>query len=34
VDRGRIEVHCLTREIADELRGGEMLRRATALTGE
>lgn len=34
VDRGRIEVHCLTREIADELRGGEMLRRAAALTGE
>ena len=34
VDRGRIEVHCLTREIADDLRGGEMLRRATALTGE
>jgi multicomponent Na+:H+ antiporter subunit E len=34
VDRGRIEVHCLMREIADELRGGEMLRRATALTGE
>jgi multicomponent Na+:H+ antiporter subunit E len=32
--RGRIEVHCLTREIADDLRGGEMLRRATALTGE
>lgn len=34
VDRGRIEVHCLTREIADDLRSGEMLRRATALTGD
>lgn len=34
VDRGRIEVHCLTREIADDLRGGEMLRRAAALAGD
>lgn len=34
IDRGKIEVHCLTREIAEELRGGEMLRRATALAGD
>ncbi|HUO83190.1 MAG TPA: Na+/H+ antiporter subunit E [Gammaproteobacteria bacterium] len=31
VDRGQIEVHCLTRDAADDLRGGEMIRRATAL---
>lgn len=34
IDRGKIEVHCLTREIAEDLRGGEMLRRATRLTGD
>jgi multicomponent Na+:H+ antiporter subunit E len=34
IDRGIIEVHCLTREIADDLRGGEMLRRAAALAGD
>jgi multicomponent Na+:H+ antiporter subunit E len=33
VDRGVIEVHCLTREIADELCTGEMLRRAERLAG-
>lgn len=33
VDRGLIEVHCLTREIADELREGEMRRRVAALSG-
>jgi multicomponent Na+:H+ antiporter subunit E len=33
VDRGVIEVHCLTREIADELCAGEMLRRAERLAG-
>jgi multicomponent Na+:H+ antiporter subunit E len=33
IDRGVIEVHCLTREIADELRSGEMLRRAERLAG-
>lgn len=32
VNRGMIEVHCLTREIADELREGEMLRRVGALS--
>lgn len=31
VNRGLIEVHCLTREFADELRQGEMLRRITRL---
>ena len=33
VDRGVIEVHCLTQEIARELRFGEMLRRAERLDG-
>lgn len=33
VNRGRIEVHCLTREIGDELREGEMHRRVAALSG-
>lgn len=32
VNRGMIEVHCLTREIADELREGETLRRVGALS--
>lgn len=31
IDRGRIEVHCLTREIAEQLRDGELVRRATRL---
>lgn len=31
VNRGVIEVHCLTRDIADELRSGEMLRRVSRL---
>lgn len=31
VDQGNIEVHCLTRSNADELRAGAMLRRAAAL---
>lgn len=31
VDRGVIEVHCLTRAIAEELRRGEMVRRAARL---
>jgi multicomponent Na+:H+ antiporter subunit E len=34
VNRGMIEVHCLTREAAAQVRHGEMLRRATALTGD
>jgi multicomponent Na+:H+ antiporter subunit E len=34
VDRGIIEVHCLTAEIAAELAAGEMLRRAERLTGD
>jgi len=34
IDRGVIEVHCLTREIADELRSGEIVRRATRLAEE
>jgi len=34
VDRGKIEVHCLTREIAEQLRDGEMVRRATRLAEE
>jgi multicomponent Na+:H+ antiporter subunit E len=33
IDRGVIEVHCLTREIADALRGGEIVRRAERLAG-
>lgn len=32
INRGLIEVHCLTRKIADELREGEILRRVTALS--
>jgi|SRR5690606_24944690 len=31
IHRGMIEVHCLTRETADQLRGGEMLRRVRRL---
>lgn len=34
VDRDRIEVHCLTRQVAEDLRGGELLRRANRLTGD
>jgi multicomponent Na+:H+ antiporter subunit E len=33
VNRGMIEVHCLTAEAARDLKDGEMLRRATALAG-
>lgn len=33
VDRGRLEVHCLTREIAEELCTGKMLRRVEAIGG-
>ena len=33
VDAGRIEVHCLTQEIADDLRRGEIVARATELAG-
>lgn len=32
VDRGMIEVHCLTAAAAEELKGGEMVRRAAMLT--
>jgi len=32
VDRGMIEVHCLTAAAALELKGGEMVRRAAMLT--
>jgi multicomponent Na+:H+ antiporter subunit E len=32
IDRGMIEVHCLTTAAADDLKGGEILRRAAALT--
>jgi multicomponent Na+:H+ antiporter subunit E len=32
IDRGMIEVHCLTTGAADDLRNGEMLRRARMLT--
>lgn len=31
IDDGHIEVHCLTDESADDLQGGEMLRRAARL---
>lgn len=31
IDRGIIEVHCLTREMAESLKSGEMVRRATHL---
>jgi multicomponent Na+:H+ antiporter subunit E len=34
VDRGVIEVHCLTRESATELKEGEMLRRVARLDGD
>ena len=34
VNKGVIEVHCLTREIAVELEGGGMLRRAERLSGD
>lgn len=34
VDRGRIEVHCLTRESAAQTRDGQMLERAMKLTTE
>lgn len=33
LDRGRLEVHCLTRDAAAELESGEMLRRMRRLTG-
>ena len=32
IDRGRIEVHCLTRAMADQVSDGENLRRARQLT--
>jgi multicomponent Na+:H+ antiporter subunit E len=32
VDRGMLEVHCLTTASADELQDGEMFRRAALLT--
>lgn len=32
VDRGMIEVHCLTIAAAEDLKGGEMVRRAAMLT--
>jgi len=32
VDRGVIEVHCLTTDAAGDLNGGEMLRRAAMLS--
>ncbi len=34
VDRGVIEVHCLTVEGARDLKGGEMLRRAAKVAGD
>jgi multicomponent Na+:H+ antiporter subunit E len=34
VHRGRIEVHCLTRESAEDLRRGEMLRRISAISAD
>lgn len=34
VDDGRIEVHCLTREIAADLDRGETIRRVARLAGE
>lgn len=34
INEGRIRVHCLSREIADDLRGGEMLRRVRRLLQE
>lgn len=34
INDGRIRVHCLTEEIAEELRGGEMLRRVRRLLQE
>lgn len=34
IDRGVIEVHCLTSDAADSLRNGEMLRRVTMLSKE
>jgi multicomponent Na+:H+ antiporter subunit E len=33
IDRGRIEVHCLTTDAATQLEVGEMLRQAQKLTG-
>jgi multicomponent Na+:H+ antiporter subunit E len=33
IHRGVIEVHCLTQQIAADLRSGEMLRRAERLAG-
>jgi multicomponent Na+:H+ antiporter subunit E len=33
IDRGYIEVHCLNRRIAEQLREGEMIRRTTWLAG-
>ncbi len=33
IQRGMIEVHCLTRATADLLRGGEMVRRVRSLSG-
>lgn len=32
IDQGRIEVHCLAREFADQTVDGEMLKRAKRLT--
>lgn len=34
INGGRIRVHCLTKEMADDLRDGEMLRRARRLLRE
>jgi multicomponent Na+:H+ antiporter subunit E len=34
VNDGDIEVHCLTREIAADLRRGEIVARATVLAGK
>jgi len=33
LDRGRLEVHCLTRAMAAQLESGEMLERTRRLTG-
>jgi multicomponent Na+:H+ antiporter subunit E len=34
VEAGRVEVHCLDRRIAEELRNGDVVARAAALSGE
>lgn len=34
VNEGRLRVHCLTRETAEELRSGRMERRVTAVTSD